>query len=426
MQAVPDIPPVIGEFRAPPPAPVAPAERIETLDVLRGFALLGILLVNMALFSWPCYDLFMANQPWTTRADVAADWLVRIFAEGKFISLFSFLFGLGMAIQMERAAARGAGFVGRYARRLLALLAIGLAHAFLIWEGDILVVYALFGFLLLAFRYRRPTTLLVWAGICLVLPVLIYALLAAMMTLATFVPGAAESIQKELAATNAWYEQASAENLRAFAHGNLAEVFAQRARNVLFLYQYVWYYAPMFFAMFLFGLYAGRRRLLHDLEANLGFIRRTLGWGLALGLPANLIYTVTYAVADPASASPLWVVSAATLAVGGPALCLAYAAGLTLLLRRPGAHQWLHPLAAVGRMALTNYLLQSVVCTTLFYSYGLGWYGSVGRAPGVVLALIIYAAQIPFSVWWLKRFRFGPMEWLWRTLTYARRQPMRL
>ncbi len=426
MPAAPDIPPVIGEFRAPPPAPVSPAERIETLDVLRGFALLGILLVNMALFSWPCYDLFMANQPWTTRADVAADWVVRVFAEGKFISLFSFLFGLGMAIQMERAAARGAGFVGRYARRLLALLAIGLAHAFLIWEGDILVVYALFGFLLLAFRNRRPTTLLVWAGISLLLPVLIYGLLAAIMALGSLVPAVAQRIQEELAATNAWYEQASAENLRAFAHGSLAEVFAQRARNVLFLYQYVWYYAPMFFAMFLFGLYAGRRRLLHDPEANLGSIRRTLGWGLALGLPANLIYAVTYAVADPASASPLWVVSAATLAVGGPALCLAYAAGLTLLLHRQAAHQWLHPLAAVGRMALTNYLLQSVVCTTIFYSYGLGWYGSVGRAPGVVLALIIYAAQIPFSVWWLKRFRFGPIEWLWRTLTYAQRQPMRL
>jgi uncharacterized protein len=426
MQAMPDIPPVIAQLHVPAPAPVAPTERIETLDVLRGFALLGILLVNMALFSWPCYDLFMAAQPWTSRADVAADWLVRTFAEGKFISLFSFLFGLGMAIQMERAAARGAGFVGRYARRLLTLLAIGLAHAFLIWEGDILVMYALFGFLLLAFRNRKPNTLLVWAGISLLVPVVIYALLGAMMALGSLVPGVAEIVEKELTATNAWYEQAAAENLRAFAHGSVTEVFMQRARNVMFLYQYVWYYAPMFFAMFLFGLYAGRRRLLHDIEANLGFIRRTLGWGLALGLPANLIYAVTYAVADPASVSPLWVVTAAMLAVGGPALCFAYAAAITLLLRGNGAQKLLHPLAAVGRMALTNYLLQSLVCTTIFYSYGLGWYGSVGRAPGVMLALVIYAAQIPFSLWWLKRFRFGPAEWLWRTLTYGQWQPMKL
>lgn len=426
MQALFDIPPVIGEFRAPPPAPIAPAERIETLDVLRGFALLGILLVNMALFSWPCYDLFMAAQPWTTRADLVADWLVRLFAEGKFISLFSFLFGLGMAIQMARATARGVGFVGRYVRRLLVLLAIGLAHAFLIWEGDILVMYALFGFLLLAFRNRKPTTLLVWAGIFLLVPAVIYSLIAGVMALGSLVPVVAATIEKELAATNAWYEQAAAENLYAFAHGSVAEVFRQRARNVMFLYQYVWYYAPMFFAMFLFGLYAGRRRILHEVEANLGFIRRVFVWGLALGLPANLIYAVTYAMADPASASPLWVVTAATLAVGGPALCFAYAAAITLLLRRNAVHQFLHPLAAVGRMALTNYLLQSLVCTTIFYSYGLGWYGSVGRAPGVVLALAIYAAQIPFSVWWLKRFRFGPMEWLWRTLTYGQRQPMKL
>jgi uncharacterized protein len=426
MPITPDIPPVIATFQPQAPEPVAPAERIETLDVLRGFALFGILLVNMALFSWPCYDLFLGVQPWTTRADVAADWLIRILAEGKFISLFSFLFGLGMAIQMERAEARGVTFAGRYTRRLLTLLVIGLAHALLVWEGDILVLYAVFGFLLLAFRKCRPRTLLLWAGVSLLIPVAVYALLWALMALGSLVPEIAERIEAELAATAVLYSRAAEENLRVFARGSVAEIFVQRVRNLIFLYQYVWYYAPMFFAMFLLGLYAGRHRILHHVEANLGFIRRALVWGLCVGLPVNVVYAVCHHLGDLSSVSPAWVIGAATLAVGGPMLCFAYVAAITLLLRGHHVRKLFHPLAAVGRMALTNYLLQSLICTTVFYSYGLGWYGTVGRVPGLALAVMIFAAQIPLSVWWLKRYRFGPVEWVWRTLTYGQRQPMRL
>jgi uncharacterized protein len=178
--------------------------------------------------------------------------------------------------------------------------------------------------------------------------------------------------------------------------------------------------------MFLVGLYAGKRRLLHDVEANTGFIRRLLVWGLCLGLPANLIYTIGFEFADPSRVNFVWVIAMAAHAVGGPALCFAYAAAITLLLRRENWERRLRPLAGAGRMALSNYLLQSVVCTTIFYSYGLGWYGSVERAAGLVLVASIYASQIPLSVWWLKHFRFGPAEWFWRTLTYGKRQPMRV
>jgi uncharacterized protein len=426
MQTEPAIPPIISDWQCQGLTPIAAGERIETLDVLRGFALLGILAVNMNLFAWPVYEVIVSGKDWTAPQDIAVDWIVRLLAEGKFYLLFSCLFGMGMAIQMERAAARGAAFAGRFCRRLLGLLGIGLFHAFVLWEGDILVSYAVFGFLLLAFRKCKPRTLLIWAAILLLVPVGLCVLFWGMITIGSVVPAGAEAIKQEFARADQYYDQMAAANKEAFARGSLAEIFAQRARNVLFIWQYTWFYAPNFFAMFLLGLYAGKRRLLQDLEANAGFFRRLLVWGLCLGLPANLLYAVCFESANPSRMDFLWVVAMAAHALGGPALCLAYVAGFTLLLRRGLWAQRLLPVAAAGRMALSNYLLQSLVCTTIFYSYGLGRYGSLGRAAGLGLVVIIYAAQIPFSVRWLKRFRFGPAEWLWRSITYGKLQPMRV
>ena len=422
----PDLPPILSSLRPHRPAPVAPAERIETLDVLRGFALFGILLVNMALFSRPIYELMLGGQAWGTQVDVVLDWVVRILAEGSFYPLFSFLFGLGAALQMKRFEERGAGFVSLYVRRLLVLLGIGLGHAFLLWEGDILVLYSVMGFLLLAFCRCQPRTLLVWTAVFLVIPVLIYAALWAFMAVGSLVPEIDVIIQRELAAAEHEFEREAAQNIEAFAHGSLGEIFVQRAQNVGFAFQYTLVFGPIIFAMFLVGLYAGRRGILQNVAVNLAGIRRMLVLGLCIGLPAKVLYAVCFSVGDSMEVTFSWVVAVAALAVGGPALCFFYVAGFTLLVRQETWRRRLRPVAAAGRMALSNYLFQSLVCTTLFYSYGLGWYGSVGRAEGLGLAVLIYVAQLPLSVWWLNRFRFGPVEWLWRSLTYGQRQPMRL
>jgi uncharacterized protein len=419
------VPPVITAWRQHAFEPVPAAERYEALDLVRGFALFGILVVNMALFSWPAYSVLTGGRAWPTRLDVVADWLARFLAEGKFYPLFSFLFGIGITIQMERAQAHGRNFLGVYSRRLLALLAIGLAHAFLVWEGDVLMVYALFGFLMLAFRNRKPRTLLVWAGIFLAIPVAIYAVLSALMAIGSLVPSIDAEIQKALAEESDFYARLTDENLRVFARGSFAEICAARARNVGLAWQYLWSFAPTFLAMFLIGVYAGRRRIFQDIEGNLALIRRVALWALVIGLPANALYTIGYELGSPLEFDLVWVAAIAGVSVGGPALSLCYGAGLLLLLRRDDWRRRLRPLAATGRMALSNYLFQSLVCTTIFYSYGLGLYGSVGRAAGLGLAVVIYAIQLPLSVWWLRRFRFGPAEWLWRSLTYGKLQPMR-
>lgn len=405
--------------------PVSSTERLPAVDVLRGFAVFGILLVNIKYFSTPLYAAMGVLPWWSHPLDRGAAWLISVLAEGKFYILFSFLFGLGMALQMERVEARGGRFGRLYARRLMVLLLIGLGHMFLLWYGDILTTYALVGFLLLLFRRRRNKTLLIWAACLYVLPVLMFSGCAGMVSFAKLWPESREAVTREFAQMEAEMPIASQESIALYADGGVADVFAARVQDIedmLIAYPFL---VPTVLALFLLGAYAGRCRWLHDLQRLQTALRRTLIWclptGLIICLGAGLV---------TGGHSPIWpswaaLAGMALHAVGSPLLGGGYAAAVLLALQsdtwRPAA---MH-LAAVGRMALSNYLLQTLICTTLFYGYGAGWYGKVGPAAGVALTVAIYALQVVFSRWWLARFHFGPCEWLWRSLTYAKLQPMR-
>jgi uncharacterized protein len=425
MQTAAAIPPVISAWQREALTPVPAQERIATLDVLRGFALFGILTVNMLGFSWPVEMMMLRADFWDAPADVIADGAIQFLAEGKFYPLFAFLFGLGAALQMERAESLGAKFTGRFCRRLLVLLGFGLAHALLLWEGDILVWYAFCGFLLLPFRQRQPKTVLIWAFICLLLPALFILMIWVLLVGLSLIPEFAESIQEALTQEPEAYTWQLEESIRIFAQGSYAEIFAERFSNLLYMWMVGLFYVPTFFAMFLVGLYVGKRRLLQNFVANAGRIRQVLLWGLIIGVPANLFYAAGMAITDMTDVRFVWLLCHAVIIVGGPALSLAYAAAVVLLMQSEFWQRGLRCIATAGRMALSNYLLQSLICTTIFYSYGLGLFGSVGRATGLGLAILIYVVQVGISVWWLQRFQFGPMEWLWRTLTYGKRQPMR-
>ena len=422
------IPPILPDCQRAVLTPVAPSERVVTLDVLRGLALFGILTVNIPAFSWPYEYMHWQREFWDSRADAVVDWIIRFLAEGKFYPLFSFLFGLGAAIQMERADCRAAPFAGRYCRRMFALLAFGIVHALLLWDGDILVSYALGGFLLLPFWKRQPKTILIWAIACLLIPALLIILFWALLAGLSLVPEIATAIQKGLDEHfGTYHEQRKAleEIIRVFASGSYADIFRARLSNVLEMWLSGIFFVPEFLGIFLLGLYAGKRRLFQDLAGNVRLFRRVLTWGMVIGLPLNLFHVVSMSATDMSDRRFLWLLGYGLAAIGGPALSLAYAAGLTLLLRGERWQQWLQAIGTTGRMALSNYLLQSLVCTTIFYSYGFGLFGAVGRVTGLGLAAVIFAAQVGFSGWWLSRFQFGPMEWLWRTLTYGSPQPMR-
>jgi uncharacterized protein len=357
--------------------------------------------------------------------DQLAAWFIAFFAEGKFYSIFSFLFGLGMAIQYGRATQRNAPFGPFWLRRMLILLGFGLVHAYLIWTGDILIFYAVLGSVLLLWRKARPRTLLIWTLVFLLVPLLINAALLGLVRLGTMAIGEeamAQAFEQQMAGFRAAAEQANA----VYANGNFLQVTAQRARDMLLMFAIFPFVAFNVLAMMLLGLYAGKRRIFEDIPGHQSLIRRAWLWGLVIGVAGNGLYVVFGAGASRTVPSAATLLATTGQTFGAPAMALFYMATLTIVAQQAAWRRRLAPMAAVGRMALTNYLLQSVICTTLFFGYGFGLYGRIGIAAGIAVTLVIYLAQMALSSWWLRRFRFGPLEWLWRTLTYGKRQPMRL
>lgn len=413
---------------APPKTTVGPitaAERISEIDILRGFALFGILLVNMASYGHSFYEYVMLKPVPTGTLDQIATFVVAFFGEGKFYSLFSFLFGFGLAIQMSRAESRGTPFVPIYLRRMLALLAIGLVHAYLIWVGDILVPYALLGFLLLLFRKSKPRTLLIWAIIMLVLITVINLGLLGLTSLAYLTPESAAMMDQATQDAMAQYTEAAEQSNRIYATGSFAEITAQRANDLGFLYPVTLFIVPNIFAMFLLGLAAGKQGIFQNIAAHLPLFKKLQFWGLVLGVAGNLLYAVGARFSNPNVPTLISFLATTGQTFGAPLLSAFYLSTIVLLAQNPVWRRRLMVLEPVGRMALSNYLFQSLVCTAIFYSYGLGLYGQIGPAAGVLLTFIIYIVQIPLSNWWMKRFQYGPVEWLWRTLTYGKSPRMR-
>ena len=392
----------------PAPGPLGAAERIALIDVLRGFALFGILVVNMASFK----SAALASQVAATLPDQAATWLISFGFQTKFYVLFSFLFGYGLSVQMVRAAVRGTSLVPPFLRRLLGLLLLGFAHAALLYTGDILVTYAILGTILLLLRNAADATLLRTAATLITATVLMLAVGG--IALAIIGP-AADAV-----------DQAS-ETARIVAafRGTPTNIIGQRLREYPGILAFALFgQGPTALAMFLIGLWAGRRRLLERVEDNLPLLRRARSLGLVVGSAGGVAWA-TYRVVNGFDFSGPFLLASAVNFATAPFLTAAFAATLTLLYRAPRWRRWLAPLAPVGRMALSNYLLQSLVGAFVFTGYGLGLFGRVGAAAGLVLSVAIYAAQLPLSAWWLRRFAFGPAEWLLRSFTYARLQPLR-
>ena len=410
----------------PAVTPVQQAERVQIVDILRGFALFGILFVNMTVFSRPFQAILFPADPAAPWYDRAAEWLIHFLGEGKFYSLFSLLFGLGLTLLMDRIEARGGRFVPLYLRRLLILLGIGAAHAFLIWIGDILVVYALVGFLLVLFRKAKPRTLLIWAVILISIPILFNAAATGLVELGRSVPEGAEQIDQAFAQAEAVYIANLERADRIYADGNFIQITEQRAydyRSIGLMSFFVMGFNVL--AMFLLGVYFGKRQIFQNLEANRPLFRKLLAWGLIVGIPGNAAYATLIMALPRFELS--WALLLATIAqsISAPLLSLAYVSAFCLLALSPAWGERFKVLAPVGQMALTNYLTQSIVCTLIFYGYGLGLFGKVGAAAGIGLTIVIYLLQIPISHWWMKRFQYGPAEWLWRSLTYLKLQPIK-
>ena len=352
------------------------ADRIEELDVLRGVALCGIFLVNMVDFSGSALRVgtFTARG---TAVDQIVDLTIATFALTKFYLLFSFLFGVGFAVQMQRMEESGRPFLRLYLQRLSVLLLIGIAHSILVWDGDILRLYALAGVLLLLLRKLPSGLLLLIAG----------GVALAGTVYFSFVPIEYASMMTSPA------------SVKAYSSGTYVDVVMLRASERSFVdIQF-----PMVFTMFLVGLVVGREKIFSNIRDHEAFLRRAWKVALPLGIIGSLTLLIGYITTLPLLVS-------LSIHVGAPLLSFSYIALITLNARR------LRLFAFAGRMALTNYLMQSVIATTLFYGYGFGLYDKFSATESTLLALLILVAQIGLSKLWLSRYPMGPMEWVWRRL----------
>lgn len=398
-------------------APIGSSERIESIDVIRGIALLGIFIMNTPYFSTSMFAGVDGTHLFNATYDrVAADARDLLFS-GKFNSMFSALFAIGFTIQYSRLQqADPAHATGIYVRRLLVLLGFGIIHGYFIWIGDILHTYALLG-LVLVLGFNRLKDRWVWVAFALtmIVPPIINLSRLPLMTPA-FMQHQLDVMKAYEASTNQAFGHGSflqmvRENMRVFEFGYLDPLALPSTINNYLLIA----------STMLLGLLAGRHRLIQRASEFQPTLWRLLWISLAVGLVLGGFFTWCFEQFQPLKIQ--W-----TDFAGGMAyrlcrltLTLFYVCAILLLLQKPRWKQRLSCFALTGRMALSNYLLQTAVGLTVFYGWGFGLWNRVGPLLVLVGAVAFYfAVQVPLSRWWLARRRFGPMEWLWRALTYGR------
>lgn len=395
-------------------SPVKPSERYIILDALRGFALLGIILANYPEFSLYTFqpEEVAAAMP-TAGVDRVVRYLQYVLVDGKFYTLFSLLFGMGFSIIISHAAQRGNGGFRLFYRRMIVLLLIGFVHLMFIWSGDILMLYALMGMVLPLFRNVSNRGLLRWAAVFVLLPVVVDT-----ATALAGVSLSAPAVRAQwhycrmygITEENFGYWLRDADTYK--------EVFQFLVQGALVRIQEFVdgnrYFKVM--GLFILGFYIGRRKMYADLEKYRPLLRKTATVGFSLGVPLSLVYAWSAVERHPLGTSVhdiLYLVSVYPMG-------LAYMAGLCLLyLKSRNGCLW-RWLASPGRMALTNYIGQSVIGMFLFYGIGMGLGAAFGLAQTELIALGVFLLQMLLSRVWLTYCQFGPLEWIWRMLNYGR------
>ncbi len=397
------------------PAALPPAERVVALDVVRGFALLGILVMNL-----PAYTAAGDPSPVQQPVDFTAALLRDVVFAGKFNSIFSLLFGLGFSLQLARLEQRLPDQARSiYLRRLAVLMGIGLVHALFFFPGDVLHMYALLSCALLWLR-RWPTRgLVALMAVLLFGPAMVQLLKAVLIHQG--VGGAVAQITAEL--NSAW----TAREIQAYGHGNLLDTMGASVTGFVHLYTdpaslraHLGFYAQVLTTMVL-GMLIGRLGWLQQLPQRMPQLRRLQVTCLAIGVVSVVVYGLwrhdAVSTGDPA----LKALVGTCYLLGRLGLMGFYVLTLVRLVQHRRWQDWLAPFAAAGRMPLSNYLLQTLLCSSLFYGWGLGLWNQVNTVGELLIApLIFFAVQLPLSHWWLRHFEQGPLEGWWRRITYGR------
>ncbi|WNS76137.1 DUF418 domain-containing protein [Bacillus sp. DTU_2020_1000418_1_SI_GHA_SEK_038] len=387
-------------------------DRIVTLDVIRGFAILGIFLVNMPSFTGSEFMVY-------TGLDKTIRMLFDMFIQTKFYTIFSFLFGLGFYIFMTRAEDRGEKVFRLFSKRLFALLLFGIFHLVFLWEGDILHSYALIGFFLLLFYRRKAKTVLIW-GLILIL---FFQFLTGASALLAYV---GEQFDESLNISGQLQMERMEEGekkIEAYTSLSYLELLKWRIPNELKeIIMNEPFVIPDVLGMFLLGLYAGKINLfrrVNELKRRLRIIQLITLLISILPLAAIVFsYLKLEEVVFMHSLGNYFY-----LHFSGFTLSIFYIVTIALMLEKQIWQRILNPFRYAGQMALTNYLCQTFFGVIVFYGFGL--FGQITLAMGLLISLIFYFVQIIFSYLWLKKFQFGPFEWLWRVMTYGKVQQFR-
>jgi uncharacterized protein len=404
--------------------PVQATERSDILDILRGFALLGIALANYGNLSQYFFQSQETKQAMSTATiDVWLNGINTIFINGKFYSLFSLLFGVGFAIVFARNTARGQNGVSIFYRRLFILALFGLFHCLLIWDGDILFFYAIVGSLLPLFRNVSDKNLLLITVVLIFSPLLFDILKVVSdgkWSISNLIRGPLKELDQSLGITD--------ENVGAWlqVHSSYSDLLQWNSSGFL----WGWFLRldsnriPKVLAMFLIGLYVGRSGLYQNLLGNKSLLRKLQLAGFVIGIPAGIaMLWFEHDNQNLPAASGLW--DTLMYALNVAPLSMAYAATLSLWYLNPKSKNTLLNLQPLGRMALTNYIMQAVFGVIIFYGIGFGLGASFGPAYYMPIAIGVYCVQLVYSHVWFKYFSYGPMEWIWRQLTYGKRLPLK-
>ncbi|WP_010650054.1 DUF418 domain-containing protein [Oceanobacillus massiliensis] len=382
--------------------PTRENKRLVWIDAARGFAIFGIFMVNIGAFSAPYFIQGGAADAWSTPLDKVTQAFIDIFFQASFYTLFSILFGFGIQLLKDRLKERHVQAVPFLFRRLLVLIGFGLIHAFGIWHGDILLSYGLIGLLLLLFLNVRDDYLLIWGGILLGGSV-------GLLSLALF------SARNYLGGYDA---AAISQAMESYRSSNLVTIWMQNYQDWMYSNGGIGFLflITTLLPLFLFGMYLARKGWLHEPEKHKSILLRV--WRL------SLLAFILLKIGPYLFGNPIWF-SYIQDNIGGTASATFYIVSFALLAISKNGMKLIQPFAPVGRMALSNYLFQSAVSFILFYGIGFGLYGTIRPIEGIIIVLLLFIIQVLFSRWWFTKYRFGPMEWIWRSLTYNKVQPLR-
>ena len=387
-------------------------DRIQVLDVLRGFALAGILIINaMSILavngSTPAFTVDIPV------ADRTLQDLILFFIESKFFTLFSLLFGIGFAIQIQSAEKQGNAFLPRISRRMAGLLIFGLLHVLLLWDGDILVIYAITGTLLILFRKTTFSRIRQWVVSLLAVPgALVLAILVYTLIVRLSASGAETFAKSDASLAK---EFANTDTTQKLLQSGFIEGIAERIHTYLELSPLLFSRIPTVLAMFLIGLYLGRSNFIRQLPEKIEILKKVCIWGLTVGF--SLMFLIVAGTKFlPTLSALIAIIEDQYLA--GPILCLGYASAITLAFLKNPTRKIYGFFSKVGRMALTNYLTQSLVLTFLAYGWGLGLALKLNGFQVLGISVLLYVAQVILSGLWLSKFKYGPFEWIWRCITY--------